>query len=143
MSKRIYNRFAIYPMERVMKHIISPNSKQKFRSKYKDTNMNWKILRDIEFDGIPVHMDSARYNLFKKKGTKCIKCGIEGKYFALEKFNFTNRYHFNLYGIDKKGKEIMITKDHKKPKSKGGKNNIKNYQTMCIICNEEKGNKYG
>ena len=33
-----------------------------------------------------------------------------------------------------------MTKDHILPKSKGGKDEIDNYQTMCIRCNKAKGN---
>ena len=46
----------------------------------------------------------------------------------------------NLYAIDENGKEVLMTKDHILPKSKGGKDEIDNYQTMCIRCNEAKGN---
>lgn len=33
-----------------------------------------------------------------------------------------------------------MTKDHIIPKSKDGKDDISNYQTMCYKCNLEKGN---
>ena len=48
-------------------------------------------------------------------------------------------YHFNLYGINKNYEEILFTKDHIIPKSKGGDNKISNYQTMCYNCNYKKG----
>ena len=44
-----------------------------------------------------------------------------------------------MYGV-KNGEEVLFTKDHIIPKSKGGKNHISNYQTMCEPCNSEKGN---
>lgn len=94
---------------------------------------------------IEVKMDSQRYEVFKKKGTKCISCGIEGKYFALErshgKANNPNKYHFNLYAKNKHGLEILLTKDHIHPVSKGGRNVLSNYQTMCEKCNSRKGDK--
>lgn len=34
-----------------------------------------------------------------------------------------------------------MTKDHIIPKSKGGADDISNYQTMCERCNEAKGNR--
>lgn len=40
--------------------------------------------------------------------------------------------------IDENGKEVLMTKDHVIPKSKGGANDISNYQTMCKRCNEAK-----
>lgn len=49
-------------------------------------------------------------------------------------------YHLNLYAVDENGKEILMTKDHIIPKSKGGKDHISNYQTMCVRCNMTKGN---
>ena len=43
--------------------------------------------------------------------------------------------------IDDNGQEVLITKDHIIPKSKGGKDKLDNYQTMCVRCNKRKGNK--
>ena len=98
---------------------------------------------DMIVDGVNVYANSDRYITFKERGLGCVDCGIVGQYFALETSNpASNRYNFNLYGIDDKGKEILITKDHIKPKSKGGKNHISNYQTMCEHCNSKKGSKY-
>jgi hypothetical protein len=93
----------------------------------------------VEFDGDMIHMNSDRYHTFATSGTKCVCCGLEAKYFAKEKDFSSNRYHFNLYGINEEGQEILFTKDHIVPKSKGGKNDISNYQTMCSTCNEVKG----
>ncbi len=98
----------------------------------------------VNFDGDMIHMASDRYKTFKLKGIKCVCCGIEGKYFAKETTNRNitekTRFHFNLYA-NENGKEILMTKDHIIPKSKGGKNHIDNYQPMCVICNNRKGNK--
>ena len=94
-----------------------------------------------DYDGDLIKMDSQRYELFSKKGCKCVVCGLEGKYFAKERDRKCQTYHFNLYGINEQGEEIMLTKDHIIPKSKGGANHISNYQTMCIVCNYAKGNK--
>lgn len=91
---------------------------------------------DVDFDGDLVHMSSLRYHTFAEKGVECACCGIEGQYFTKDYAN--GRYHFNLYGVDKSGSEILITKDHVLPRSKGGKDEIENMQTMCIKCNMEK-----
>ncbi|MEE3344761.1 MAG: HNH endonuclease [Bacilli bacterium] len=97
------------------------------------TNCDYAII-----DGEKVHTNSQRYKLFMTYGCTCCKCGLKAEYFALEKYKDQNRYHLNLYGI-KDGKEILFTKDHIIPKSKGGKSKLENYQTMCSICNQRKG----
>ena len=95
------------------------------------------------FNGQVVRMTSARYRLFKEKGTVCVNCGVEGTFFALERHRHGNEtaYHFNLYGHNSNGHEVMLTKDHIIPRSKGGKNHVSNYNPMCHKCNQKKGNK--
>jgi len=89
---------------------------------------------------ISVAMGSHRYQLFAEKGVTCAECGIAGTYFAIEKdlSGSTNKYHLNLYGVKADGKEVMLTKDHIVPRSKGGKNLMSNYQTLCFDCNNRK-----
>ena len=104
---------------------------------------NFKLHKDScikEFDGKKVKMNSLRYQTFATKGVKCVKCGIEGKFFALEqdKYQPSEYWHFNLYGIDESGNEVLMTKDHIVPASKGGKDRLKNLQTMCTHCNAKK-----
>lgn len=99
-----------------------------------------------EYFGRSVKMKSQRYELFKAKGVNCVKCGLKGEFFALEKQTRFRKdqtphdtYHFNLYGYNEAGEEVMLTKDHILPKSKGGDNHLNNYQTMCCYCNWDKG----
>lgn len=94
-------------------------------------------------DNVTVKMDSQRYQVFFERGTDCVCCGLRGRYFWLEqsKHQQGTAYHFNLYGIDDDGNEVQLTKDHIVPKSKGGKNYIGNYQTMCDRCNMNKADK--
>lgn len=66
---------------------------------------------------------------------------IEGKFFCKRKFSRPTTLHLNLYAVDDNGDEILMTKDHIIPRSKGGIDDISNYQTMCKLCNEAKGNK--
>ena len=94
----------------------------------------------IKFDNEEIKANSQRYQVFATKGCICCKCGLKASYFALEKHKEQDRYHLNLYGINEQGKEVLFTKDHIIAKSKGGRNVLDNYQTMCIICNEIKGN---
>ena len=98
-------------------------------------------LAKVDFDGDLIKSNSQRYQTFFTKGCKCVICGIEGKYFAKEKFADQSTYHLNLYAVDDNGDEILMTKDHIIPRSKGGIDDISNYQTMCKLCNEAKGNK--
>lgn len=102
---------------------------------YKD-----KRYAKVEFDGDIIKGNSQRYQTFFTKGTKCVCCGIEGKYFAKEKVSCDKSYHLNLYAIDENGKEVLMTKDHILPKSKGGQDHVDNYQPMCVRCNKAKGN---
>lgn len=102
---------------------------------YKD-----KSYAKVELDGDIIKGNSQRYQTFFTKGTKCVCCGIEGKYFAKEKVSRDKSYHLNLYAIDKNGKEVLMTKDHILPKSKGGQDHVDNYQPMCVRCNKAKGN---
>lgn len=93
--------------------------------------------------GVMVKMTSQRYVVFQKSLT-CCKCGVEGKYFAAETTRGSRRdttYHLNLYGINQHGHEVLMTKDHILPRSLGGRDEHSNYQTMCVRCNNKKGNK--
>lgn len=101
----------------------------------------YKQNAKVELDGDIIKGNSQRYQLFFTKSCNCVKCGIKGKYFAKEKRIKDKSYHLNLYGIDDNGQEVLITKDHIIPKLKSGKDVLENYQTMCIRCNERKGNK--
>lgn len=94
----------------------------------------------VEFDGDMIHMASDRYKTFITSGIHCVHCGLKARYFAKERSVTSKKYHFNLYGINDENEEILFTKDHIIPKSKGGKNELSNYQTMCSKCNEKKGN---
>lgn len=86
-----------------------------------------------------VNLNSLRLRLFKTKGVLCVKCGLAGQYFALERKADENP-HFNLYGVDLEGDEVLFTKDHIIPSSRNGSNALYNLQTMCYPCNSLKGN---
>lgn len=97
---------------------------------------------EMEFDGHMVKMDSTRYLCFDHKGICCSSCGMKATHFTLERHVSHTRFHFNLYGLDENGKEVMFTKDHIIPKSKGGSDHLENMQTMCEKCNFEKQNNF-
>lgn len=100
-----------------------------------------------------VSFDELRYQVFKKS-CSCVKCGLQGEVMILERqmpmdsnpHNLHRDPHFNMYGIkptqDGGIRLVLMTIDHKKPKSKGGSNHISNLQTMCITCNKRKADKY-
>jgi len=101
---------------------------------------------EMNFRGHPVRMDSQRYRVFKEKGTTCVTCGLKGRHFRLERHALDkriarNRFHFNLYAVNGAGQEVLMTKDHIIPKSRGGNNKLENLQPMCRHCNEKKGDK--
>jgi hypothetical protein len=95
----------------------------------------------VSVHGKLVNATSDRYRTFFTKGMKCVKCGIEGMYWKLERHVNTTVYHLGLYAVrvkDGKTQEVLMTKDHIVPVSKGGKDNLENYQCMCIYCNMQK-----
>jgi hypothetical protein len=91
------------------------------------------------YHGYYVNLTSQRLQLFKLKGTKCVSCGEEASYAAIELPNGMDYPHINIYGVNKEGKDIMFTKDHIIPKIRGGRNVLENYQVMCQTCNLVKG----
>jgi len=141
-------RVATFKVNTILKHVFTRQVKKELRDmgiKHHDKEWRDSCVRkyDVVIDGkvvsIPVTMESHRYQLFAEKGIVCKKCGLKGTYFALERHkDVDNKYHFNLYGITKYGEEVMLTKDHIVPRSKGGKNNLDNYQTLCVKCNSKK-----
>lgn len=83
--------------------------------------------------------NSLRCQTFRKS-LICVTCGITGCFLGLDRPS-KDRPHVNLYAIGEDGKEVLMTKDHIIPVSKGGKNVLKNLQTMCTHCNLKKGNE--
>ena len=112
--------------------------------------VNCKDEQYILQNGYKVNPKSLRYQTFNKD-LACANCGIKGRFLALERClsdkggnegeKEGQGFHLNLYGIDEMGREVLMTKDHIIPKSKGGPDSLDNLQTMCTYCNEEKGDK--
>jgi hypothetical protein len=88
-----------------------------------------------------------QYCPFNEKKSK-VKCLIENCDMCLLNLEETThklpegweKPHFNLYHMGKKGGLVLMTKDHIIPKSKKGPDKIENLQTLCCLCNLEKGN---
>jgi 5-methylcytosine-specific restriction endonuclease McrA len=113
-----------YDVKRILSRVLIIPRKKKYSRK---------------LDGDPIYFGSKRLQVFKVHGVKCAKCDIEGQYFVKERSEDQQRYHLNLYAIDENGNEVLMTKDHIVPKSKGGTDDLNNLQTMCSYCNNEKG----
>jgi 5-methylcytosine-specific restriction endonuclease McrA len=97
----------------------------------------------VENNTFKVKMYSARYKMFFNN-LSCVRCGVVGTFFKLERMTdgVTDRAHFNLYAVHPvTGEDVLMTKDHILPRSKGGKDKLPNYQTMCTFCNNDKGNE--
>jgi hypothetical protein len=147
-----YLRIGVFRIDEVLPFIFTREVRKSLSlGGFEYTSPEWKGASrhsfPVEIDGrtqnISVRMGSHRYQMFAEKGTICQRCGLEGKFFALEKAWSTKgkKFHFNLYGFDSDKKEVMLTKDHIHPRSKGGKNNLDNYQVLCETCNSKKADK--
>ena len=124
-------RKAIYKTDRILPHILA--------------SYNGKGPGRIDLNNDSVSVSSVRLHMFAIKGIVCVgwkkKCRVKGSFFAKEKQNGSEKYwHLNLYALKKDGTEMLMTRDHIIPKSKGGGNGISNSQPMCFECNNKKGN---
>ena len=108
--------------DEVLQYVNDPSGKHEFR---------------IEDKIYTVGMNSSRYQLFKDHRT-CEACGLTGVKMLLELPPGAKQPHFNLYAIED-GKLVLMTKDHKRAKSKGGEENKTNFQNLCSVCNMLKG----
>lgn len=112
------------------------------------TSHHKSVLRP-ELHGVPCNLSGLRLFTFKDKGLKCVNCGIEGSFFAIERspnLSVVNRdafnpdpYHLNLYAVGDRGQEVLMTHDHILARCLGGKDVPDNAQTMCEPCNAAKG----
>ena len=101
-----------------------------------DATTNYRSTINIDGDDISINKTLRVF----ERSTKCVSCGIEGKYFVKTKADMFNAATLNLYAIDIHGNKVLMTKDHIKPKSLGGSNTYDNLQTMCVHCNNAKDN---
>ncbi|MDQ3230996.1 MAG: HNH endonuclease [Pseudobdellovibrionaceae bacterium] len=93
----------------------------------------------VNIGGDLINMTSLKLQTFKENGIRCNICGCKGTYFAKEKYPAEPYFHLNLYAM-KNGQEVLMTKDHIVPLTKGGRDRLNNFQTLCIDCNRKKAN---
>ncbi|OQX01521.1 MAG: hypothetical protein BWK80_59790 [Desulfobacteraceae bacterium IS3] len=62
-------------------------------------------------------MPAIRWQVFQRDKWKCVSCGRSA------------------------ANDVILHVDHIVPRSKGGKDELDNYQTLCHICNIGKSNK--
>lgn len=82
----------------------------------------------VSVDGDSIRMKSSRYHLMRHH-SECQTCGLKGLYFLKEKQRIEHPYHFNLYGIDSRGNEILITREQVPSKSR---------KIICTKCAKHK-----
>lgn len=95
----------------------------------------------VKFHGHKMNMRTTRLLNFRINSIECVTCGRLGAFFVKERHE-NDPPHLNLYGFDKQGNPLLFTRDHIKPKSKGGTNHLYNSQTMCLHCNKEKSDAW-
>lgn len=98
------------------------------------------LIRTCDFGfGSQAKISSVRLQVFKKSN-ECICCRTAGTHYK-KSFTIDNKsFHLNLYSKQSDGTQILMTKDHLVPVSKGGLNSLDNYVTCCSECNMFKGN---
>lgn len=87
-NKNPYERKETYDIETIREY---------FKDNPEEVNIDGDIIKN-----------SIRYPIYLSH-TKCEFCGLEGKFFAKEKFKDHHRYHLNFYAIDD-GEEVQMTK---------------------------------
>lgn len=125
-------RLKTYPINTIFDFIKNNpvEIKQKFK---KDNPLNYFV----DEEGNKCKLRRAR--IFFEIGIDCVDCSTKAQFFALEKFP-NGQLHFDLYGVDEVGDDVLMTIDHALAKSNGGENKVENYSPMCKVCNELKSN---
>lgn len=140
MCQRKYERVDTLTIDQVVKAVINRDIEEKNHFATKPENRTFQNLpKRSNCAGHMLRLNSVRLQTFSLFGTDCITCGIQGKFFAVEReLGSTNGYHANLYAVDEDGNEVMMTHDHILARSLGGVDNTSNTQTMCTHCNAAK-----
>jgi len=141
-----YYRYTTYEVEEILKLIGDYNKEEDVELRAEKHKEDVKLGKQgdkkytgrVTYKGDKFKVTSYRLLTFLYKGTKCVECGVEGKFFSLDNTKIGDSKHINLIGVDTNGEEVLMTSDHIYPKSLGGSDKINNRQTMCDKCNVEK-----
>lgn len=140
-----YIRYGVYSKEEVFPFVVDQSIVRDMKDLgIKRTDSLFVKATEKIYDGHIVKMYSTRYHLFKRS-LVCADCGLTASFFALEKDKKVtgDKCHFNLYGINIEGREVLFTQDHIVPVAKGGATNaLSNLQTMCCECNHKKADNH-
>jgi hypothetical protein len=121
-SKQGLIHLSVFPIDEVLSKIQTDETKIEF------------LVDDVPYS---VKMNSDRYVVFRNSRV-CACCGLEGTKMILDVNPGNSNAHFNLYAVEN-DRLVLMTKDHTIPKSKGGRDELSNYSTMCCVCNNLKG----
>lgn len=113
---------ASYSVDEILSHVADTEEKHEYV---------------VDGQSYHVRMNSDRYFVFRDSRV-CVSCGLVGTQMILDLNPGDQAPHFNLYA-EEYGRLVLMTKDHKIPKSKGGADELANYQPMCSTCNNLKG----
>lgn len=95
-----------------------------------------RVLKKLDFSLLHTkYSNHRRLQVFAKKGTTCVRCGLEGVH-LLASLDQGGGHHIDLYTAN----FTLMTIDHIVPRSLGGESSLANYQPMCQHCNSRKGN---
>lgn len=96
----------------------------------------------VKIFGKKICIKATNLSVFFADQHTCSNCGLKGAYFTVEQHHDqkdSEWAYLALYADN--NRKFKFTKDHIIPRSKGGANNLKNYQAMCSKCNLHKDNK--
>ena len=91
-------------------------------------------------DGNIASKSLKRFRVIMRDGFRCNSCGRMASLVQIEPSTISNKIKLIVHIKTKSGRKVSMTLDHIIPKSLGGSNTLDNLQSMCKICNKEKGN---
>lgn len=95
----------------------------------------------INIEGYVFSVNTDKLKTYLLKGCFCDRCNKPGQFFAITECSGSVALVLELFRIENH-ELISYTCDHIIPIScNGRKHSLGNMQTMCYLCNQDKGNK--